>query len=393
MIKVLHVDDDRISFEITRIGIRRFTRDIQVTWIKSGREALDHLKNNSYDCIVSDYQMPEMDGLEFLKEIRKEFKYLPFMILSGQSEEQKAVEALKAGCSDYFTKEINIAHFQRLAHSIIKHVEAEQYHAKGDINSKKIAQYEVFLNTLLNSKDTGYCVFDINGKVETSNGLLEKTLHIKPDENFNSLTDLFSYLKKFSTSNINLDGHLHKIEEENKPVGPHEITLRNGKVVEWSSTPLVSGATLLGHLLSFKDITNNYILQKEVKSLMSFMDHSNNQVVRVGEGGIIIDANRCAAVLLNKWKTSIGGSLPLKLQNLVSKCLLGGQRLELLESIGKNTMLLQLNPYPETGNVTIYGMDLNRDSKILDEKIQELLLLWRETQKALSLQEAQKKEA
>jgi CheY-like chemotaxis protein len=393
MINVLHVDDDRISFEITRIGIRRFTRDIQVTWIKSAREALEHLKENSYDCIVSDFQMPEMDGLEFLKEVRKEFQYLPFIILSGQSEEKKAVDALKAGCSDYFTKEINIAHFQRLAHSIIKQVEAEEYHALGEKSSQKVNKYSALVNTLLNSRDIGYCIFDVSGNIETSNGIFEKTLHIKPDQMIRSIDDIFSYLSLNSTSNINFNGHLHQISAENQPVGPHEITLKNGRVIEWSSTPMVSGSVLQGHLLTFKDVTATCTLKREVKSLMNFMDHSNNQVIRVGEGGIILAANRCSSILINKWKTTVGGPLPLKLQNVVSKCLASGQPIEMLESFGKNTLLLQLNPFPELGHVTIYGMDLNRDSKILDSKIQELLQLWRQTKEALGLNESKQKEA
>lgn len=392
MIKVLHVDDDRISFEITRIGIKRFTGDIKVTWLKSAVEALEHLKENSYDCIVSDYQMPEMDGLEFLKEVRKDYQYLPFIILSGQSEEKKAVEALKAGCSDYFTKEINIAHFQRLAHSIIKHVEAEEYHAFGELSSNKVNKYSALVNALLSCHDTGYCVADTCGRIETSNQVFSITLNLKPDQTFRSLSEVFNYLSHHATCDVDFDGFLHKIGSENQSAGPHEITMRNGRVIEWSSTPLVAGSHLEGHILTFKDVTRTYTLEKEVKSLISFMDNSNNQVIRIGPSHLIERANRCATILLTKWKTCVGGPLPLKLQNVVSKCLASGRPLEMLESFGKGTLLLQLTPFPETGHVTIYGLDINRESN-LEGKIQELMNLWRQTQQAVSSAEQEAKKA
>lgn len=302
------------------------------------------------------------------------------------------MDALKEGCSDYFTKEINIAHFQRLAHSICKHVQAEEYHAYGDFSSKKASKYSALVNTLLDSENIGYCISDVNGSIESMNPVFSKTLQVKPDVRIAALEDVFNYLGWKSSANMDFSGYIHKISAENQAVGPHEISMSNGRVIEWSSTPMVSGEKLHGHILSFRDVTEKYVLQKEVKSLISFMDNSNQQVVRVGPNYLIEDANRCAGILLTKWKTSIGGPLPLKLQNVMSKSIASGQPLEMLESFGKGTLLLQMNPFPETGHVTIYGMDLNRESN-LEEKIQELLKLWRKTQVALSISESKIKKA
>ena len=69
------------------------------------REALLHaLQEKTWDCIISDYAMPQFSGLEALDELKKSGKDIPFILISGTIGEETAVAAMKAGASDYIMK-------------------------------------------------------------------------------------------------------------------------------------------------------------------------------------------------------------------------------------------------------------------------------------------------
>jgi len=69
------------------------------------REELNHaLDEKSWDCIISDYSLPQFSGLEALAELKKSGKDIPFILISGTIGEETAVDAMKAGASDYLMK-------------------------------------------------------------------------------------------------------------------------------------------------------------------------------------------------------------------------------------------------------------------------------------------------
>nr|WP_252718750.1 response regulator [Haloarcula sp. CBA1122] len=70
----------------------------------SATEALERLDGGGFDCVVSDYEMPEMDGLELLEEIRETNPSIPFILLTGRGDEETASAAIAAGVADYLLK-------------------------------------------------------------------------------------------------------------------------------------------------------------------------------------------------------------------------------------------------------------------------------------------------
>jgi PAS domain S-box-containing protein len=127
MIRILHADDIKDDFEITRFQLLRVTKEIELTWAETSKGALKLLAGEEFDCILSDFQMPDMTGLELLQSLRNNGIDTPFIFLTGQGNEELAAEALRAGADDYFTKEVGFAHYSRLHHSILRVV---QVHAE-----------------------------------------------------------------------------------------------------------------------------------------------------------------------------------------------------------------------------------------------------------------------
>lgn len=117
-LNVLVVDDDVTD----RIAIRRYLAktplQATITEAETAQNAKDFLADETFDCIFLDFRLPDTDGLSFVKRLRLEGNNLPIIVLTGQGDEQIAVELMKAGASDYLVK-------SRLSpenlHSLIRH--------------------------------------------------------------------------------------------------------------------------------------------------------------------------------------------------------------------------------------------------------------------------------
>jgi len=117
-ISVLYVDDEPALLDLARIFLEG-SGSLSITTIDSVKHALEQLKTQSFDAIVSDYQMPEMDGIEFLKIIRAQYDNIPFILFTGKGREEIVIEALNCGADSYIQKGGDPkAQFAELEHKI-----------------------------------------------------------------------------------------------------------------------------------------------------------------------------------------------------------------------------------------------------------------------------------
>jgi CheY-like chemotaxis protein len=98
--------------------LQREAPGFEINTFGAGGECLEHLKSGNADCILSDYQMPIMNGMQLLSLVRGMGHDVPFIFITGQGNEELAREAFKNGANDYFTKDIGFAHFTRIINSI-----------------------------------------------------------------------------------------------------------------------------------------------------------------------------------------------------------------------------------------------------------------------------------
>ena len=101
--RVLYVDDDPGLLEIARLFLEQ-TGEFSVTTSASAQEALDSLSIQSHDVIISDYQMPDMDGIVFLNEVRQRFGDIPFILFTGRGREEVVIDAINHGADFYLQK-------------------------------------------------------------------------------------------------------------------------------------------------------------------------------------------------------------------------------------------------------------------------------------------------
>ena len=104
--KILVIDDERTI----RVLLENYLKDYEVTSKNDGLEGLSWLQEgNMPDLIVADIQMPNLDGYEFVKQVRSSgfFRDIPLIMLSGIESSAEKVKCLKLGANDYIVKPFN----------------------------------------------------------------------------------------------------------------------------------------------------------------------------------------------------------------------------------------------------------------------------------------------
>ena len=118
MKKVLVVDDSVTMRELVASVLRRM--GLSVEKASNGKEALELLKKENFDLVISDVNMPVMGGLELLKEFRKINKRTPFLILTTETELSKKEEAKKHGATGWIVKPFREAKLKEVVKRVLR---------------------------------------------------------------------------------------------------------------------------------------------------------------------------------------------------------------------------------------------------------------------------------
>lgn len=159
MIKVLIVEDDPMVAYLNEKYVKFFPEFEIIGKVANGEEALKVLKNKKCDLVILDVYMPKMDGLEVLRQIRREFIKVDVIFITAAKEHEVIDRALKLGAIDYLVKPFE---FERLKESLKNY----------------LARREVMRNKgIINQKDIDFLTkVDISIKHSLPKGLQERTL-------------------------------------------------------------------------------------------------------------------------------------------------------------------------------------------------------------------------
>jgi CheY-like chemotaxis protein len=117
-VTLLVVDDERNLLSIVADRLREHLGSLEVVTAKHGTEALELLDSKPIDCIIGDYTMPGMDGLELMAKARETEPGIPFILFTSKGSEDVAMEAIDAGATDYLQKNLSDEGFALLANRI-----------------------------------------------------------------------------------------------------------------------------------------------------------------------------------------------------------------------------------------------------------------------------------
>jgi PAS domain S-box-containing protein len=127
--RVLLVDDDAAFADVTAEFLERVDDRFSTEIATSANEGLERLAASDFDCIISDYEMPGHNGIDFLESVRERAPDLPFILFTGKGSEEIASDAISAGVTDYLQKAGGTDQYAVLANRVrnaIQRYRAEQ---------------------------------------------------------------------------------------------------------------------------------------------------------------------------------------------------------------------------------------------------------------------------
>jgi len=161
-ITVLCVDDEPIFLELMKAYLTRDER-LTVECEPSPEVGLEKLKTHKYDAVVSDFDMPVMNGIELLKSIRAMGLDIPFILFTGKGRESIAVDALNNGADFYIQKSTDAkSQFEELDHLIHNLVESRRAKAAG-------RQHLELLERVMDTSIVGVLAFDRDFRISIWN--------------------------------------------------------------------------------------------------------------------------------------------------------------------------------------------------------------------------------
>ncbi|MFC3959254.1 PAS domain-containing response regulator [Halovivax cerinus] len=125
------MDDDSSFVDLVETFLEREREEISVRTETAVEDGMSALREERIDCVISDYEMPEQDGLDFLERVRDEFPDLPFILFTGKGDEEIASEAITAGVTEYLQKGTGTEQYTVLANRVENLV--EKYSAEREV--------------------------------------------------------------------------------------------------------------------------------------------------------------------------------------------------------------------------------------------------------------------
>lgn len=101
-ISVLVIDDEQVICDACQIVLSEEGHAVTLT--KTGKDGLAAIRQGTYDVVLLDMKLPDMDGMEILKAVQEEKRRLCIIVMTGYSSISNAVQAIKKGASDYLAK-------------------------------------------------------------------------------------------------------------------------------------------------------------------------------------------------------------------------------------------------------------------------------------------------
>jgi DNA-binding NtrC family response regulator len=126
--KILVVDDNRELREILEEYLRGEGDNVEGA--DNGKEALEKYRDNYYDLIITDLNMPELAGMELIKTVQKENEITEFVIITGYASMDSAVEAIKIGAFDYIVKPFRMEELMIVVKNVREKVRLKKLNAQ-----------------------------------------------------------------------------------------------------------------------------------------------------------------------------------------------------------------------------------------------------------------------
>ncbi len=291
MISLLYVDDEPDLLDLCKLFLER-EGEFSVVTVTSAQEGINILNQGTIEAIISDYQMPVMDGIEFLKQVRTTFKDIPFILFTGKGREEVAIEAFDNGADFYLQKGGDPkAQFGELSHKI-----------RQAIRRKKAEEELRMMHSTVSNAPEGILWVDEEGGITFFNDTICEMLGYTRTE-FATLS-IRDISPEFIDNHLDTDWFLTRqrkirtVQDTNRK--------KDGSLIPVEISLNYSEFGPRAYVFAFvRDITDRKKADDELKSAyeknQGLMDHANDAIfIADAETGMLLDANRKTQELIGR---------------------------------------------------------------------------------------------
>jgi len=321
-LSVLYVDDEPDLLALAKIFLERTGR-FRLDTAASAPEAQEKLITGTYDAILSDYQMPGMNGIDLLKYVRERYGAIPFILFTGRGREEIVIQALDNGADFYIQKGCEpMSQFAELQNKIQRAVGEKRAVLAKEESEHRMSDIINFLPDATFAIDRAGRVIVWNKAIEEMTGVAAREILGRSDHEYaiafygerrKILIDLV-----FSPDTETEALYSHLIRKEGDAIFTETEIKGPGEEPRWvwaKAGPLYdSDGKMVGAIESVRDISDR---KKAEKVLVESRDYLNQIFSSVKEGIVIVDAethtivdlNPAAATLIGAEKSDILGKI------------------------------------------------------------------------------------
>ena len=273
MFSVLYVDDERDLLELGKLYLEQ-SPEFHIEIAISATDALSLPSIQSYDAIVSDYLMPEMDGIAFLKAVRERFGDIPFILFTGRGREDVVIEAINNGADFYLQKGGDVkAQFAELTHKIRQAVARRQAEHSLVESEKRLTDIINFLPDATLAINREGIIIAWNRAIEEMTGLSAEVMLGKGDHEYalpfyserrQILIDLI-----FEPSDVIEQKYSHIVQKKDVLIAETSLPRLQGREVTLvgKASPLYnSQGEIIGAIEAIRDVTEQKIAEDELRA-------------------------------------------------------------------------------------------------------------------------------
>ena len=261
-IKILFVEDMPSDMELAIRELRKNNIDFTSKRVETKEDYLRELNEFRPDIVISDYAMPEFDGMAALKILLDFDSTIPLVVLTGSLNEDTAVDCLRAGASDYVIKE----HITRLPYAVTEALEQRKNKKVKNAIELELKQRTEELNNYFNQSLELFCIIDLKGYFKRLNKTWETTLGYTLSElNGLHLIDL-AHPDDIEATQIAIEGLLKNNIVLNL-VNRYRCKDQKYKWIEWRASRVESMI-----YAAARDITERKLAEEELKQSNSKLE-------------------------------------------------------------------------------------------------------------------------
>ena len=300
-ISVVYVDDYEELCELTAEGLEDASSRISVATANDPAVVTGRL--DEFDCIVADYAMPDIDGLELLRQVRNRDEQIPFILYTGKGSEDVASEAISLDVTDYLAKRGGPERFVRLAHRIENVVDANRAAEVVERTRKQaratVERERARFQALIERSPAMTVVLDAEGHLEYLSPSAEDVTGYEPRELRGELG--FEYVHPEDREQVYREFERGLENPDYRPSVEYRFRHADGRWIHFESRGVnrLDDPAVEGFVVNTRDVTDRNRTERRLEHERHLSERmleiTPAPTLVVGDGGKVLRANRHAA--------------------------------------------------------------------------------------------------